>query len=329
MMLSLTTLLLAGSLWTAADPPPRVIVVVGAAGTAEFGTQFQTWAERWQSAAQRGGAECQVIGLAPQAPETSDRQALLEALGRLATTKADSSDPPPLWLVLIGHGTFDGKTARFNLRGPDVSAAELATTLQPVRGRVAVINCTSASGPFVNALSAPGRVVVTATRSGSESNFARFGDGLSSALLDQAADLDKDEQVSLLEAFLAAAAKVREFYADAGRLATEHPLLDDNGDRLGTPADWFEGVVAVKSAKSGARPDGSLASQWTLVRSAVEQDLPAEIRSRRDQLEEDLARLRAQKGKLTEDEYLDLIEPVLLELSRLGEGSTQAPLTSP
>jgi hypothetical protein len=72
-----------------------------------------------------------------------------------------------------------------------------------------------------------------------------------------------------------------------------------------------------------------LASQWTLVRSAVEQDLPAEIRSRRDQLEEDLARLRAQKGKLTEDEYLDLIEPVLLELSRLGEGSTQAPLTSP
>jgi hypothetical protein len=324
MTLSLSTLLLVGSLWTAAEPPPRVIVVVGAAGSAEFGDQFKTWAERWKAAADQGGAECQVIGLTEQTPDTSDRQTLLDCLGRLAEPNTGSPNESPLWLVLIGHGTFDGKTARFNLRGPDLSAAELAAALQPLPGRIAVINCTSASGPFVNALSAPGRVVVTATRSGSEYNFARFGDGFSAALLDRAADLDKDEQVSLLEAFLAAAAKVREFYADAGRLATEHPLLDDNGDRLGTPADWFEGVLAVKSAKSGARPDGSFANQWTLVRSAIEQELPGEIRSRRDQLEQELAHLRQQKGKLTEDEYLDLIEPVLLELSHLGQGREPA-----
>lgn len=320
MMLSLSTLLLVGSLWTASEPPPQVIVVVGAAGSAEFGDQFQTWAQRWKTAADQGGAECQVIGLSEQPPESTDRQTLLESLGRLAKPNPDSTGTSPLWLVLIGHGTFDGKTARFNLRGPDLSAAELAAALQPLSVPVAVINCASASGPFVNSLSAPGRVVITATRSGSEYNFARFGDGFSAALIDLAADLDKDEQVSLLEAFLAAAAKVREFYADAGRLATEHPLLDDNGDRLGTPADWFEGVVAVKTAKSGARPDGSFASQWTLVRSAIEQELSSEIRARRDQLEQQLARLRQQKGKLDEDDYLDLIEPVLLELSRLGQG---------
>ena len=320
MTLTLSTLLLVGSLWTAADPPPRVIVVVGAAGSAEFGDQFRTWAARWQAAADRGGADCQLIGLDDQPAGSSDRQILLERLGQLAKPNTESPGEAPLWLVLIGHGTFDGKTARFNLRGPDLSAADLAAAMQPLPGPVAVINCASASGPFVNSLSAPGRVVITATRSGSEYNFARFGDGFSAALLDQAADLDKDEQVSLLEAFLAAAAKVREFYADAGRLATEHPLLEDNGDRLGTPADWFEGVVAVKSAKSGARPDGPFASQWTLVRSASEQELPSEIRARRDELEQELVRLRQQKGKLAEDEYLDLIEPVLLELSRLGQG---------
>ncbi|MFN6104024.1 MAG: hypothetical protein ACK5EA_06190 [Planctomycetaceae bacterium] len=325
MTLSLSALLLVGSLWTAATPPPRVIVVVGAAGSAEFGDQFQTWAKRWKTAADQGGAECQMIGLSAQPAGTSDRQTLLDSLGRLATSNAESAGKSPLWLVLIGHGTFDGKTARFNLQGPDLSAADLAAAMQPLSGPVAVINCASASGPFVNSLSAPGRVVITATRSGSESNFARFGDGFSAALLDQAADLDKDEQVSLLEAFLAAAAKVREFYADAGRLATEHPLLDDNGDRLGTPADWFEGVVAVKSAKSGARPDGPIASQWTLIRSAVEQELPTEIRARRDQLEQELARLRHQKGQLAEDDYLDLIEPVLLELSRLGQGHEPQP----
>lgn len=328
MTLSLSTLLLVGSLWTAADPPPRVMVVVGAAGSAEFGDQFQIWAARWQAAAERGGADCQVIGLSAQPAGTSDRQTLLDSLGRLAAASAESPGKAPLWLVLLGHGTFDGKTARFNLRGPDLSAAELAAAMQPLLGPVAVINCASASGPFVNSLSSPGRVVITATRSGSESNFARFGDGFSAALLDLAADLDKDEQVSLLEAFLAAAAKVREFYADAGRLATEHPLLDDNGDRLGTPADWFEGVVAVKSAKSGARPDGPFASQWTLVRSAVEQELPTEIRERRDQLEQKLARLRQQKSKLAEDDYLDLIEPVLLELSRLGQGLEPQPPAS-
>ena len=35
---------------------------------------------------------------------------------------ADPLDRP----VLIGHGTFDGKEAKFNLRGPDFSATELA-----------------------------------------------------------------------------------------------------------------------------------------------------------------------------------------------------------
>ena len=311
------TLLLAGSLLSAVDSPPRVIVVVGAEGTPEFGAQFRNWADRWQTAVQQAGADCRVIGLTEITPETPDNFELKTELERL--TENTSSTAATLWLVLIGHGTFDGKTARFNLRGPDLSATELASWLKPLKQPIAVVNCSSASGPFLNTLSAPGRVIITATRAGSETNFARFGDGFSAALNDLASDLDKDEQVSLLEAFLAAAARVREFYADSGRLATEHPLLDDNGDRLGTPADWFEGVVAVKSARNGARPDGLQANHWTLIRSVAERALPTDVRIHRDELERQLAELRQRKPNLTEDEYLDLIEPVLLELSRIGE----------
>src|SRR5439155_1654625 len=181
------------------------------------------------------------------------------------------------------------------------------------------IDCTSSSGPFLNDLSAPNRVVVTAARSGVEFNYARFGDFMSSAINDPKADLDKDEQVSLLEAFLMASSRVREFYAGEARLATEHALIDDNGDRLGTPADWFQGLRATKTAKDGASPDGVRASQLVLLRSPREAQLPAALRSRRDQLELNLASLREQKSKLPEEEYLSKIEPILIELSKLYE----------
>lgn len=301
-----------------------VILVVGAEGTAEFGQQFRQWTTRWADAAKRGQADLQQIGL-DATGKTDDRDLLKQRL----TEAAGSGDPnraqtEPLWLVLIGHGTFDGKVARFNLRGPDVSASELAEWLKPIERPVAIINCASSSGSFLNELSAPNRIVVTATKSGHEYNFARFGDYLSSAISDPQADLDKDEQTSLLEAFLLASSRVSEFYASDGRLMTEHALLDDNGDKLGTPADWFQGVRAVKSAKSGADVDGLRAAQWHLVRSAREESLPEGVRMRRDDIERELAQLRQQKTQLAEDEYLKLIEPLLVELAKLYESASSS-----
>src|ERR1019366_7106008 len=128
---------------------------------------------------------------------------------------------------------YDGHSTKFNLRGPDISATDLAAALKPCLRPLAVIDCASASGPFINALSGPNRVIITATRSGSEVNATRFGGYLAKAIADPAADLDKDGQTSLLEAFLLASRETQQFYREAGRLATEHALLDDNGDGLG------------------------------------------------------------------------------------------------
>jgi hypothetical protein len=310
------------SIASADEPKQSVIVVVGAEGSPEFAPQFRAWAEKWEAAAKLGGAELTAIGV-QAAADKSDRELLQERLAALAGAGSQA-----VWLVLIGHGTFDGKTARFNVRGSDVSAAELAEWLQPIERPLAVVNCTSASGPFLGSLSGPKRAVITSTRSGSEYNFARFGEHLAATIGDLSADLDKDEQTSLLEAFLAASAKTREFYASEGRLATEHSLLDDNGDKLGTPADWFQGVRPTKSAKDGAALDGLLAGQFVLVKSSREQQLPEAVRVRRDELELQLAELRKRKSQLAEAEYLKLLEPVLVELAKLYDAAEAKAPTS-
>jgi hypothetical protein len=290
---------------------PLVIVVVGAGGEEEYGKNFEKWARLWLAASETGGARHVAIGL-DATNQTTDFERLKQTL---ADEPRDSADE--LWLVLLGHGTFDGKDAKFNLRGPDLSADTLAAWLQPFKRPLAVIDCSSASAPFLNKLSAPGRVIVTATRSGNEQNYARFGQYLSEAINDPQADLDKDGQTSLLEAFLMASRRVAEFYETDGRLATEHALLDDNGDGLGTPADWFRGVRAVKKTKDGASADGLRAHQFCLVRSDQEQKMPATQRARRDELELSIARLRDQKPKLNEDDYYRQLETLLLELAKL------------
>ena len=189
--------------------------------------------------------------------------------------------------------------------------------MQPCQRPLAVIQCASASGPFINALSGPNRVIITATRSGYEVNATRFGGYLAQAIADPAADLDKDGQTSLLEAFLLASREVAQFYKEAGRLATEHPLLDDNGDGFGTPADWFRGVRAVKTAANGKSVDGVRAHQLHLVRSALEQELSPAARERRDELEKKLSDLRSRKEAMPEDEYYRQLEGILVEIARL------------
>lgn len=316
-------LLLAGVLAAAASATnlPTVILVVGAPGEPEYGSNFVQQVELWDKTCARAEARIVRIGL-DQTNGLADRELLKQALAAEPTNHI-----APLWLALVGHGTFDGKEARFNLRGPDLSNTELAAWLKPFQRPLVVINCASASAPFLKSLSGTNRVVITATRSGNEMNFTRFGEHFARALAGTGSDLDKDGQVSLLEAFLMASRNVAEFYQAEGRLLTEHALLEDNGDGQGTPADWFRGVRAIKQAQDGASLDGARANQHCLMLSREEQALPAEVRARRDELELSVARLREAKSKLAEADYYRQLESILLELARL-QNSTP-PATNP
>ena len=305
--LSLTAGLSHGQDETAASDQ-AVILVVGAEGSEDYKEQFGSWANAWKDSVSQ--KHLTVIGLGAEKQDSKNQ--LQQALAK----SANDSNLQEIWLIMIGHGTYDGKRAKFNLHGPDIDADELKSLLQPVKQRLVILNCASSSSPFINALSAKNRIVVSATRDGYEHNFTRFGRFLSSSIDDLAIDLDKDGQTSVLEAFCAASRGVDDFYGQENRIVTEHALIDDNGDQKGTPANWFEGVRATKRSKKGL-PDGLLANQVFLNRRGVETLLSAEDRKIRDELETELEQIRLKKEKMDESEYLLKIEPVLMKLAKL------------
>jgi hypothetical protein len=288
---------------------PSVIVAVGAGGSDAYAGAFAEWAGYWKEAAAKAGARLVTIGL-----DAEEKDSVAKLASAVAGQSTQSTEP--IWLVMLGHGTATGGEGKFNLRGVDVAATQVAEWLKPMKRPVVVVCAFSTSGAWLKPLSAPGRVVVTATRSAGESNFARFGGKFSKAIADPAADLDQDGQTSVLEAYITGSRATAEWYAQEGRLATEHALLDDNGDGAGTPADWFVGVRAVKKPKEG-QSDGARAHQIHLVRSSEERALSPEVRARRDELERELAALRERKAEVIEEEYYKKLEEIFTELARL------------
>lgn len=293
----------------AADRGLKIVVIVGSGGEEEYAETFRESAASWRDAAARGGAAFVAIGL--EKPGIEDDATRVR---RELTEVAE----PALWVVLIGHGSYDGRVAKFNLQGPDLTDTEIADLLGSYPGELTLINTASSSGSFIRKVGGPGRVVITATKNEAEFFYARFGSFFAAAIAGKnEADLDQDEQVSLLEAFLFASAQVARFYEDEGRIATEHALLDDNGDGLGSRSEWFGGLVATQTPAKDAAPDGERAAQMVLVPNEFERRLSPDQRSQRDQWEREVRELRRKKDELDEDDYYQQIENLLLNLARL------------
>ena len=271
-----------------------VVIVAGAPGTEEYGKKFTAQVEAWKTACAKGEVPLEII----RGGETTAKLSK-----RLADAKADRS----LWLVLIGHGTFDGREAKFSAEGPDFDVKQLSDWLKPLKQEIAIIQTASASGGFLKSLSGKSRIVITSTKSPDEVFYARFGEHFAEAIGGLAeADLDQDKQVSLLEAFRHASKAAVTFYENEGRLATEHALIEDNGDGVGTRYEMIEGAA-----------DGARAAQLVLVLSEEEQKLTDAQRSTRDGLERELKSLKDQRAKLSADEYYTKLEALMRKLGEV------------
>lgn len=291
-----------------------LIVVVGAAGDPTYEPIFREWSDTWMELAKTAKLNAVRIGSESLESEQTDQQLLEQALQGLET-----DSPRPLWISLIGHGTFARNVAKFNLRGPDVSADQMKDWLAGFQRPVVVVNNASSSGPFINALSAPNRVIVTATKSGNEQNFARFGQYFAEALAAIDSDLDHDDAVSIREAFVRSSKDVELFYEAEDRIATEHALMDDNGDGLGTKADDLRKKVL--TPEQLAKLDGKQAGRMTIAPVANSLDWTDDQLKRRDELEDQLDALRMQRlsdpAAFPDNQWADHLEKILVPLAEL------------
>jgi len=229
-----------------------------------------------------------------QAMVAPTREAVRARMAEIARqAKADDA----LILMLIGHGSFDGLDYKFNLPGPDLTASELAGLLDRIPAmRQLVVNMTSASGGSVEYLRKPNRVVITATKSGTEKNATVFARYWAEALRDPAADTDKNESVSALEAFEYAKKKTAQFYETNKRLATEHPLLEETRLAAAFP------VLRIGGAATAAANPAK--------RALIE---------RKEQLEQQIDKLKFEKAVVPAAEYRQRLTALLIELATVQE----------
>ena len=238
----------------------------------------------------------------PDATRAKLRSALQE-IARLATPE-DS-----LVLLVIGHGSFDNVDYKVNLPGPDVTSIELAGLLDRIPGRQLVVNTTSASGASFDALRKENRAVITATKSGTERNATVFARYWVEALRDPAADADKNEVVTALEAYRYADQKTTQFYETAKRLATEHALLEDTGkgDGVRSPGpDNGQGLFAARFPilKLGAAQKAALDPEMQ------------KLLAKKEALEQKIDQLKYRKAAMPTSEYRTQLTQLLLELAR-------------
>ena len=296
------------------DANKHVLIINGPGGESVYAQQFEEWTGQLRSAlTEKFGFDGKNIRLLSE--KGNPRATAEEVKKTFAELKSQLDANNVLFVFFIGHGSFDGKEAKFNLVGPDLSASEYNALLSslPTR-RVVVFNMASASGEFIKSLAAKGRIVITATRNGQETNATRFAGFFISALNAADADTDQDGHTSVLEAFVYANRLTEDFYKRAGRLATEHALLDDNGDGVGhDKLEAGEGLLARATYLDSLSVDEAAATAAT-----------GRLMKERTRLEGEIEQLIARKANMQEAEYEATLERLFIELAKVNRSIKQA-----
>ena len=300
------------------DPNKFAVIINGAGGEPAYAKQFEQWTGELSSVlSERYGfdrKQIRVLTEKPAGPSTA-RSTAEEVKRTFATLKTQLDADNILFVFFIGHGSFDGKESKFNLVGPDLPASEYNALLSalPTR-RIVVLNMASASGEFIKSLAAKGRIVITATRNGQETNATRFPGFFITALKADDSDTNQDGHTSVLEAFLYANRLTEEFYKRAGRLATEHALIDDNGDGVGhEKIEAGDGLLARATYLDSLSVDEAAATVAT-----------AKLLKERTRLEGEIEQLIASKDSMPEAQYEATLERLFIELAKVNRSIKQA-----
>ena len=280
--------------------------VAGLGGEPEYDARFSGWAKDLDKLLHQVEPRAKIKTLYGADDTRANVEAYLHDLAKEA--KPDDS----VILMLIGHGSFDEFDYKFNLPGPDLSATELAGLLDKIPAHQLIVNMTSASGGSITALEKPKRVVITATKAGTEKNATVFPRYFIEGLRDPAADSDKNEIVTALEVFRYAEEKTAKFYETQKRLSTEHPLIEDAGKGEG---------VKLPSPENG---EGLTANRFAVLHlgaAAVQSRDPAKLAllKQKEDLEAQIDDLKYRKASMSVQEYKGQLSQLLLQLAQTQE----------
>ena len=281
------------------------VIVSGLGGEPDYEERFTSAANDLDRIFKAAGTSAHVATLTGAQATAARLKQALEAVALAAKPDDDFA------LILIGHGSFDGLEYKFNLVGPDMTAADIAALCDHILARrQLVVDTTSASGGAVPAFERPGRAIIAATKSGTEKNATVFARYWVDSLQDPAADTDKSESVSAMEAFTYAARKTAAFYEAQKRLATEHAVFNDVGRG-----------AAVREPGEG---EGLLLASFTLLRLGGAQQAandPAKraLLERKEELEQKIDTLKYQKAAMDAVDYKKQLTEALVELAKVQE----------
>ena len=283
------------------------VTISGSGGEADYETRFSGWAKELHKTFQSAGEDAKAQSFIGPGATLEKIRAALDGIAK------EAKPEDTLVVVLIGHGTFDGLEYKFNIPGPDLSAVELGALMDKVAAkRQLVVNTTSCSGGAMAALRRQDRTVISATRAGTEKNATLFARYFVEALRDAAADTDKNEVISALEAFKYADQKTAKFYETQKRLATEHAVLEDTGKGDG---------VRLPSAENG---EGLLATRFPLLRlgsaqAAAKDPEKLKLLAKKEEIESQIDKLKYQKAAMDVADYRKQLGALVLDLARVQE----------
>lgn len=286
------------------------VIISGASGGEKYAAQMAGWRSDLRSAlVDRYQFKPEFVKLfVDEAAPAGDKGSADNVRKFFAELKKSSTKDDFVFVVLLGHGTYDGDVAKFNLVGPDLTAKDWTEMLNGLQGRVTLVNTTEASFPFLESLTSKGRVVITATDSAAQKYATVFPEYFVKALKEASTDLDKNGRTSIFEVFATASAAVKQHYEQRGQLTTERALIDDNGDGKGREA-----------AAEG--PDGGIARiaylDSEVVAESANPELAALIRRRRA-LEQQAEEHKLLKGVMPDAEWNTQFEKMMLELAQVS-----------
>lgn len=280
------------------------LIIQGIAGSDDLEKKFTKWSTstRDMFVQELGFAQDRVVLLSG---DGARKESITKAFEQL---KQKTKPEDTLLLILIGHGSFDADY-KLNIPGPDLTGMEYSKLIDSLNpARAVIVSSTSSSGGMFETMAGKNRIIVAASRSG-EKEDTIFYEHFLTGLKGLAADEDKDQKISIWEAFKYATAGVERFYKEKTRLLTEHAGL------VAGSAPQVNGSASDQDAPALARLT-TINSDRAV--TASDPKLQALLNEKRA-IEQEIEKLRLDKNLLPEAEYDKRLEDLVLQLARKNQ----------